>query len=511
VKRTLGAAIAATLCACGSDPAPVAPDPSGFSADDPTAATTDAMSAELARDLSIAEVAVYQAVKVSLAKDGKPGDRVIGGTGGKLVPLVAGRGALLRVFVNPSTTWKPAPVTARVKVQLVGPAGSETRVFYTKKTLTNTASTDGDLDSTINIDLPGDALRPGATFGVVLSQVGGARASGADSARYPQDGSLGDMQVNGGGDVVKVVIVPMAYDADKSGRLPDTGDAQLKLLRDRFYRLYPAAKIDFEVHEPVSWTQVIAGGGAGFDSALKFISSLRQKDNAPVEAYYYGAFEPAATFGAFCQNGCITGLSGVGTPASVGIGYAGEESAITAAHEVGHAHGLDHAPFCGAQGPGNYWPSDASHAGAHIGTWGYDAVDKRLLDPAKYTDLMSYCPSNWISDFHYGRLFDRVKGDNRYFADAHGPVGAWRTLRIATDGRGASWDETAVTQPWVMRGEPRQVAVRMADGSLSQLAAFFFPYDHLPGGLLMFPESAIASARSVSVVELGREIAVSLR
>ncbi len=38
--------------------------------------------------------------------------------------------------------------------------------------------------------------------------------------------------------------------------------------------------------------------------------------------------------------------------------------------------------------------------------FGYDGT--RLLDPAKYTDVMGYCVPVWISDYTYDHIFDRI-------------------------------------------------------------------------------------------------------
>lgn len=353
-------------------------------------------------------------------------------------------------------------------------------------------------------------------MGVVLSQAGGAAATPDDESRYPRDGSLAPLGVSGGGEVVKILLVPMVYTVDGSGRLPDTSDAQIKIYRDRFYRLYPAVSFDITVREAVSFGKTISASGAGFDLALNAIGTLRGTDGAPSDLYYYGLFEPRDAFGTFCSGGCVTGLSSVGTPMSVGVGYPGEGSAGTAVHEIGHAHGLNHAPFCGAQGPGNYWPTDPSHAGAHLGAWGYDALDKKLIDPAKFTDLMSYCGSSWISDFHYQRLFATIKGNNKFFANLHGPVApegaqAYRALWLGIDGESATWAQAATAQSWITRGSARTVEVHAADGSATLHTAYYFPYDHLPGGSLMIPEVALATARSVRIAERDRDIAVRLR
>ena len=69
---------------------------------------------------------------------------------------------------------------------------------------------------------------------------------------------------------------------------------------------------------------------------------------------------------------------------SVGLGFTGDGSAGTMAHEVGHAHGRSHAPCGGASGVDPGFP----YSGGAIGTWGYSAATKQLMDPAQTKDVM---------------------------------------------------------------------------------------------------------------------------
>lgn len=511
MKRSLGLSGSITLAmfvACGgggSDNGGGGPknDASGFAADDPSATNTNAISSSLATAISIAQVSAYQMLEVGLEKDGMPVDR----TTGIQVPLVAKRDAVFRVFVNPDASFKPQNVTARIKIQLTGPTSTETRVFYATK-MVSAASTQADFSSTINVNVPGDALENGATYGVVLNAAGGGAAPATSTARYPQDGSLDDLGVSGGGDVIHIMVVPCRYKADGSGRLPDTSDGQLKIIADRFYQLYPGATIDVQAHDPVDFTSPVDPGGGGFDAALMLMGKVRSADHAPSDVYYYASFEPADNFGAFCGGGCVTGLSTLGSPISSGIGYSGPDTAETMVHEIGHAHGLDHAPFCGASAQPNYWPTDPAHDMAHLGVWGFDQLAKDptapLMDPTKYSDLMSYCGNNWVSDFHAQKLFKRVKADNNFYADYH--RGAFWRLQLRTSGALEWASDTTQGQAWMTYGQPKTIDVTRADGTHAIENAVFFPYDHLPGGeLYVATDGAMASAASVRV--FGKEIA----
>ena len=176
----------------------------------------------------------------------------------------------------------------------------------------------------------------------------------------------------------------------------------------------------------------------------------------------------------------------------------GPVSAETAAHEVGHAHGLLHAPCGGAGGPDPNYPTDPAHAQARIGVWGYDQITSVLFDPlvdkGAVKDMMSYCSPTWISDFHYAKLIDRVRGDNKFYADVfRGDTPRWggqhQAYGVEPDGKILRKD-LASRERFIEGGEPREVVWKTLDGpTMGQGTARFFPYDHLPGGVLWVPDA----------------------
>ncbi len=480
---------------------PVAPplDSTGYPADDPAAPDTHALSADLAEHLTITEVASYQSLKVSLARDGAPVARPkwekIFGASPAVVPIVAGRDALLRIFVKPEAGFVAGTITARVKVQRKGDKGLESKIFSGTKAV-SAASSDGDLGSTINVVIPAAALVPGVSFGVVLNaKVTSEAPKGLHSARYPRDGALADFGVAPGGDVLKVVLVPMRYQGDGSGRLPDTSATQVEFYRDQFFRKYPVARVDIRIHAPIDYSSVVTHD-AGIGDMLNVIGGLHTKEKAADNEYYIGLLQPAAKFWDFCGSGCVAGLSFVGSPSSVWWGYSGADwAAGVGAHEVGHAHGLPHAP-CGTTDP-DFWPSDADHQSAKLGSWGWDPVEKKLFDPGgdanesakgTYRDVMSYCGPTWIGDFNYAKLWHRVQADNGVkAADIVGAAPTFESVFIDETGR-VTWQPEAVTwQSWMENGQPKSITVLDADGKEAVRTGYYFPYDHLPGGHMLVP------------------------
>jgi len=470
---------------------------SGGSSEDPTA-----LSQPLAQNISISEIAILQTLKVPVMQDGDVADRGD-------IPLVAGRDSVLRVYVQPEAQFQPHSLTARARITTSSPMGSYAQVFSASATISG-PTTESDLTTSINIPIPGTVLQRGSAVTVVLNDTKGDDPSSTTStAKWPQDGSSSDLAVMNGGDRVRVMIVPVQYNADGSGRLPDIDDTQMAAYQKHFFQLYPTASVEMTLHDPWPYAGAISANGTGFSQLLTALGQLRASDQPDPDVYYYGAFQPSDEFATYCGGGCITGLSPIGSPYSVGVGYLGDVATETAVHEVGHAHGRYHAPCGGAADPDPWWQTaPPQYANALIGVWGYDPYLQLMIDPTTYTDMMSYCSPTWISDYHYNLIFTRVRTDNQYFDDfSSGVASRETTKRYAI----ANVEETgdvhvssaAVREPWVALGEPRTIAW---DGGTA--TAYFHPYDHLPGGVLYVPDEVPARAKVTAL--RASEIATTL-
>jgi hypothetical protein len=452
----------------------------------------------LVEGLSIAEIAVLQGVKIDVMKGGA-------NVTTRSAPVVSKRGALVRVYVTPAASYTARPVTAELHL-----TQGDTKIAVLKDTKTlSAASTDATLASTFNFDVPGDDLPPGVEYAVALTDPAlTTGASEGTDARFPKTGSQ-SLGTKSSGDQLKVVVVPVKYNADASGRTPAIDAAQLEVYRATMYSLYPAAKIDVSVHAPMAWPSKISASGTGFSQVLNAVLSLRQKDNAPDDVYYFGAFAPSASMNTYCGSGCVLGLSGVADApddasvrASVGVGFAGAEAAITMAHELGHAHGRLHSPCGGAADADPSFP----YTGGGIGVWGYDLSKKALINPSKGKDLIGYCQPEWVSDYTYKALFDRMAFVNNAQARTFGfeTPRSYRFADVGADGA-IAWG-TPIEMKHEPRGESHTATYLAADGTpIATETAHFYAYDHLPGGFMLIPEGPASAARvSVSGPHVSR-------
>jgi hypothetical protein len=472
------------------------PGQDGVAEDGPREADPSTPATSLLEGVAVTGIAVFQGVKIDLL-DAKgawiaPGKRN--------APVVAGRTAVIRAYVTPAAGWAAQSVTAELR--LLG-SGAKTPVLRATRAVAGPSS-DAAPATAFDFDVPGEAMAADVTFQVSLTGDGAVSTTGDSDARFPRDGSALALGARASGKL-RVVVVPVKYDADGSGRVPDTSAAQLERYRRVFVSRYPTSDVEVTVRQPLSWTTPIARNGSGFSTVLRAITQLRQDDRAPSDVYYYGALAPAASFGQFCSSSCVLGLSAVVDDAStsllrasVGVGYGNDESASTAAHEIGHAHGREHAPCGGAQGTDPAFP----YSGGGIGVWGYDILSKTFLSPSKGKDMMGYCPNEWVSDYTYAALFDRITAVSKPStatpaSPVTGPGGSlpaaaretWRLATVEGDGTVSGASDVALDADAFPRGgEARDVSYASGAGTtVGTRSARFYRFDHLPGGMLLLP------------------------
>jgi hypothetical protein len=345
----------------------------------------------LARDIKIREVSVYQGVKVPIVRD-------MQAVQDRNADLVQQREAMVRVFVEPGQTFQSHELSARITLQT---GTAPVRRFEQTMTVSG-ASTDEDGKSTFNIALPKDAFQEGTQYQVELRETSKCTpiVGTPSGARFPETGMSAVGAVLTG--PVKVMLVPVRYDADGSGRLPDTSDNQLQQMKEKLYSMYPTSEVILSMHEAVGTTRTDIG------DMLDQMRELRDQDQPASDLAYYGMVRQAETFKDYCQGSCTTGIAGFGSQsgtstAGMGIGFI-NAAAGTFVHELGHIYRRPHAPCGGAAGPDEDFP----YAEGALGSWGYDLKTKELFDPADHVDFMSYCSPEWISDYNYQLILERI-------------------------------------------------------------------------------------------------------
>jgi hypothetical protein len=185
----------------------------------------------------------------------------------------------------------------------------------------------------------------------------------------------------GKGTVLYLTSVPVVH----QGKTATVLDVQEGMLR-----VWPLKEVSNKIRAPYTFTGTV-GGIQGWGKLLDEIGRLRETDGS--DRYYYGFVRVGGGSGVY-------GIGYVGDPAAIGR----DDSLGTALHEIGHNMGREHAP-CGVQDFDSQYP----YPNAKLGSWGYDWKTKKLIDPEKHYDLMSYCQPEWISDYNYNKVQARLE------------------------------------------------------------------------------------------------------
>ena len=468
--------LALLLVACPVSDAPLDDDDDTDVTDDDD--TVDVEPQPVA-NLEITAVTANQGVQVVLMDGGSEPSRY--------APLIANRPLLLRAFVEPQAGYENTVVLGRLTWD---------GVVHEDTAAVTGPSEPGDLDSTLHWVLDADAVRWDSSFRIeLLDSRGGAGSTGHRDA-WPESGEA-DLYATSSPGTLKVVVVPIRWDEDGSGRLPDTSEDQVALFEALLARVFPTSDVSVEIAPVMAWDDPVSNTGDGWSELLNAVLELRNASNIDVDEYWYGLFAPAETVSDWCgPGGCQMGLGFVlddygsyWARAGLGTGFEQFQAMGTMAHELGHLHGRYHADCGGAGGIDPFFPYDD----ASIGSWGWDIFGvSGLQSPDTVVDLMSYCDPVWVSDYTYERLYTRMRLVNGS-AQVHGVPSEHWSAAVTPDGR------VGRARRMVLPVPPGGRAVSTVDSEGKALQGVFQPSTHFGGGIAVFPREPLLGAGAVVV------------
>lgn len=310
------------------------------------------------------------------------------------VPLVAGRGALLRVFPEAVRDAEASNLQIRLSFY-----SDDAQTHVVERTVDSgfkgTQNDESELTNSINVAIPDWVIQPGLELEIAVEPE-------EDDSDSPSSTTTGSTSVRIPIEVHKLPIfnltlVPFLYVDSDDDSIVDTVRAMAdnpwehELLADT-RTLLPIGEWEVNAHEPVT-----TNSKSSHDVFMQTAAIQAMEDD---DGYYMGMItESEHSAGSADRGGTVS--------------FAIPDSDIIA-HEFGHNFGLMHAP-CGVRGS-SVDPSFPQEDGS-LGSWGYDAQDQSIVSAAT-ADVMSYCRPRWISDYHFSnalrfRLYRQSQLDSK--------------------------------------------------------------------------------------------------
>lgn len=352
--------------------------------------------------ISVASVAVTQndTADVAVAYSGSPvnsmnlqiaGTQLIQSTqrADGSVPMVAGRDALLRVFVT-STGGNQAQPAVRVRLFSGGVQVDSLTVGAPGNTVPASVDT-ASLSASWNVLIPGARVLSGMSIQAVVDPDDDVAETNEGDNLWP--GPTPQAITVRNVSTFSLRFVPVKQSVNNlTGAVSNSNKAALA---EATRRMHPLGTVNVDVRSTFTTAAPELASGDSNGAWSRILSEVYALRNSDGFAGDYVGIVPVN------YGGGIAGLGYVGAPAAISWDKASSAPGVIA-HELGHNFGRSHAPCGNPAGPDQQYP----YPNASIGTWGIDLPAMALKAPGTYKDLMSYCNPDWISDYNYLAVMD---------------------------------------------------------------------------------------------------------
>jgi len=339
------------------------------------------------------------------------------------VPMIAAKATVARAYPDLNAAGSRA-----VRGRLFVRNGSTTQTLNSLNTVTVNPAQNGNLrlkrettDLGLNFRIPANLLGQGWLF---VRLAGLTDASTGAAVACSNCGSSGRWVRLQDGPPLRVRVFGMRYTQDQTTHQPRAQD--FALIRSWLGRVYPV--------DAVNMTQLTVNANASPPFSCNAINAQLaatravEVGNNSVDArtHYYGLVDD----GGFFMRGCAAGIPGSPQPQTVSSGPAGagtfgwdndgSYADWYTGHELGHTFGRSHiGSGCGDSDSDPNYPypngqiadADGAFVGFDVGDAG-NGIAMAALPGTQWTDVMSYCQNQWMSDYTYRAIFERLNDEN---------------------------------------------------------------------------------------------------
>jgi alpha-tubulin suppressor-like RCC1 family protein len=305
------------------------------------------------------------------------------------VPLIRGHDALLRVFVRATEFANSAAPPVRVRLYRDGDL-VETVTLTRNVSSTPAGVHQGDLDSSYNMMVPADLVRPGLAVLVDVDPDATVSETSRDDNVFPRSGEPMSVPVWEGLELgIRFIPIRLA-----TGEIGDVSDESIPAYMDATMKVWPLSGYSADLRTPFTSAEPASAltEMAGHSRVISEIRALRVLDANP--RYYHGIVP-------FVPGSGVGGMAYLGYPVAITVepAVAGryDSRSFTVAHEIGHNFNILHAPCGQPSGLDAHYPVTTGALDA----FGFDRSSGMVMDPATHYDLMSYCGPRWVSAHNY--------------------------------------------------------------------------------------------------------------
>jgi hypothetical protein len=247
------------------------------------------------------------------------------------------------------------------------------------------------------------------------------------------------------GHPLRVRVLAMRYSQQARTFVPTAND--LQHMQSWLRRAYPVADVIWSTAVVDANTAAPFGSG-DINAQLAAIRALDMAAGNDKRTHYYGMVSD----GGFFMRGSASGIpatpdpstvaSGPTGPGSYGWDFDGSYGDWYGGHELGHTFGRKHPGFCGESHDDPAYPypagqlaaSDASFAGFDVGDPAL-GIPMTALPGTQWHDVMTYCNTQWLSDYTYGGIRARLAQEDELSPRQAARVEAMPAHAMASGGR----------------------------------------------------------------------------
>jgi hypothetical protein len=309
------------------------------------------------------------------------------------VPLIANRGAFLRVFVkaNEENLAKPK---VRARFFRSGTLVHTATIDYTGTSVGKTINERSAFD-TWGTALPAGLLTGGLSYIVDVDPDNTVRETNESDNTFPSSGTPIALDVRTV-PVAEIRFVPIATTANSL--VGNVSEARIPELMSLTLKMFPIGLSSADLGSTLTTnaSPLLASpptGNYNGDIWVQIINELNARRIAEgTQRHYVGILKTPYS----------SGIAGLGfVPGKTVLSWDFSGAASTVAHELGHNWNRQHAPCGGPANPDPTYP----YSNGRIGVFGFDLVTGAIHD-TEYRDVMSYCSPEWVSDYTYEAILN---------------------------------------------------------------------------------------------------------